>query len=60
MPGRVALIDDVVAPFVHRYAIPAEAVKVALPPEQIDMGPEGEITGVLASTIVILNAVVVA
>lgn len=38
-PAVVAVIEAVVAPVLHKYDVPALAVKVTLPPEQKVVGP---------------------
>ena len=46
MPDAVALMDCVVAPFDHRYELPAFAVSVTLPPAQNVVGPPAVIVAV--------------
>ena len=38
-------MDRVVAPLDHRYAVPVDAVRFTLPPEQKDSGPDVVMVG---------------
>ena len=56
LPDVVTLIDCVVAPFDHRYAVPAVAVRVTLPPAQNVVGPEAVMLALTELTVTVAGA----